>query len=60
MAKGVASGYAPLSCTVTTQAVFEDLEGSGDDSKKRYFRCVCMCDVCVMCVCVCMCVRVFR
>ena len=24
MAKGVASGYAPISCTVTTEAVFQD------------------------------------
>ena len=35
MAKGVASGYAAVSCTVTTQEVFEDLEGSGGPSGAR-------------------------
>ena len=37
MAKGVASGYAAISCTVTSEAVFEMLEGSGAAASKRYY-----------------------
>lgn len=37
MAKGVASAYAAISCTVTTEAVFEALHGEGDD-RADYFR----------------------
>lgn len=38
MAKGVASGYAAISCTVTTEAVFEAFKGSEDDPRLGYFR----------------------
>lgn len=37
MAKGVASGYAAISCTVTTERVFEMFKDSPDDSMS-YFR----------------------
>ncbi|WP_449433092.1 aminotransferase family protein [Pseudomonas putida] len=37
MAKGVASGYAAISCTVTTEAVFEAFKGEADD-RMGYFR----------------------
>ncbi|MGI9277596.1 MAG: aspartate aminotransferase family protein [Endozoicomonas sp.] len=37
MAKGVASGYAAISCTVTTEAVFNLFKGSADD-RENYFR----------------------
>lgn len=37
MAKGVASGYAAISCTVTTEAVFEIFKEE-DDAKMGYFR----------------------
>lgn len=37
MAKGVASGYAAISCTVTTEAVFELFRGESDD-RAAYFR----------------------
>ncbi|MHA6193518.1 aminotransferase family protein [Pseudomonas wadenswilerensis] len=37
MAKGVASGYAAISCTVTTEAVFELFRGEADD-RAAYFR----------------------
>lgn len=36
MAKGVASAYMPISCTVTTEAFFSSLQGSKD--KLSYFR----------------------
>lgn len=36
MAKGVASAYMPISCTVTNEAVFSSLQASGD--KLSYFR----------------------
>ncbi len=36
MAKGVASGYAAISCTVTTEAVFDMFKDDGD--KMSYFR----------------------
>lgn len=39
MAKGVASGYAAISCTVTTEAVFDAFRGtSNTDPKTSYFR----------------------
>ena len=37
MAKGVASGYAAISCTVTTEAVFNLFKESPDDVED-YFR----------------------
>lgn len=37
MAKGVASGYAAISCTVTTEAVFEVFK-EDDDPRMGYFR----------------------
>ncbi len=37
MAKGVASGYAAISCTVTTEAVFNEFKGNPDDPMS-YFR----------------------
>jgi taurine-pyruvate aminotransferase len=37
MAKGVASGYAAISCTVTTEEVFEAFKGEADDLM-GYFR----------------------
>ena len=37
MAKGVASGYAAISCTVTTEAVFEMFKDDADDPL-NYFR----------------------
>ena len=37
MAKGVASGYAAISCTVTTEAVFNEFKGTPDD-QMSYFR----------------------
>jgi len=37
MAKGVASGYAAISCTVTTQAVFDAFKDDAD-AKMGYFR----------------------
>ncbi len=37
MAKGVASGYAAISCCVTTEAVFEQFKDAPDD-KLSYFR----------------------
>lgn len=37
MAKGVASGYAAISCTVTTEAVFEAFK-EDDDARMGYFR----------------------
>ncbi|MDA8870692.1 aminotransferase class III-fold pyridoxal phosphate-dependent enzyme [Rhizobiaceae bacterium] len=37
MAKGVASGYAAISCTVTTEALFDEFKGSPDDPLS-YFR----------------------
>jgi len=37
MAKGVASGYAAISCTVTTGALFEEFKGDPAD-RMRYFR----------------------
>jgi taurine-pyruvate aminotransferase len=37
MAKGVASGYAAISCTVTTEAVFEQFKADASD-RMRYFR----------------------
>ena len=37
MAKGVASGYAAISCTVTTEAVFEEFKSNPDDPMS-YFR----------------------
>ncbi|MEO1793058.1 MAG: aminotransferase class III-fold pyridoxal phosphate-dependent enzyme [Pseudomonadota bacterium] len=37
MAKGVASGYAAISCTVTTEAVFEQFKSTPDDPMS-YFR----------------------
>ena len=37
MAKGVASGYAAISCTVTTEAVFERFKANSDDPMS-YFR----------------------
>ncbi|MEM7359533.1 MAG: aminotransferase class III-fold pyridoxal phosphate-dependent enzyme [Pseudomonadota bacterium] len=37
MAKGVASGYAAISCTVTTEEIFEIFKGDADD-RMGYFR----------------------
>lgn len=37
MAKGVASGYAPISCTVTTEKVFQDFVNDPADTD-AYFR----------------------
>ena len=37
MAKGVASGYAPISCTVTTEEVFQDFIADPSD-RDAYFR----------------------
>ncbi len=37
MAKGVAAGYAPISCTVTTEAVFQDFISDPSD-RDGYFR----------------------
>ncbi|MEQ8654745.1 MAG: aminotransferase class III-fold pyridoxal phosphate-dependent enzyme [Kiloniellales bacterium] len=37
MAKGVASGYAAISCTVTTEAVFNEFKADPDDNMS-YFR----------------------
>ena len=37
MAKGVASGYAAISCTVTTEAVFNEFKSDADDAM-NYFR----------------------
>ena len=37
MAKGVAAGYAPISCTVTTEAVFKDFLADVSD-REGYFR----------------------
>jgi len=37
MAKGVASGYAAISCTVTTGALFEEFKADSSD-RMRYFR----------------------
>jgi len=37
MAKGVASGYAAISCTVTTEAVFEEFKSDASDPM-NYFR----------------------
>ena len=37
MAKGVASGYAAISCTVTTEKVFNEFKGNPDDHMS-YFR----------------------
>jgi taurine-pyruvate aminotransferase len=37
MAKGVASGYAAISCTVTTEAVFNEFKSNPDDPMS-YFR----------------------
>ena len=37
LAKGVASGYAAISCTVTTEAVFNEFKASPDDAMS-YFR----------------------
>ena len=38
MAKGVASGYAAISCTVTTEALYQDLQEDSADDKMGYFR----------------------
>ncbi|MDX2422381.1 MAG: aminotransferase class III-fold pyridoxal phosphate-dependent enzyme [Amphritea sp.] len=38
MAKGVASGYAAISCTVTTEAVYKSLQEDSSDDKMGYFR----------------------
>ncbi len=38
MAKGVASGYAAISCTVTTEEVFEAFKQDDDDPRMGYFR----------------------
>ena len=38
MAKGVASGYAAISCTVTTEAVFDAIKDVDSDPKMDYFR----------------------
>ncbi len=37
MAKGVASGYAAISCTVTTEAIFEEFK-QGNSKRMDYFR----------------------
>jgi taurine-pyruvate aminotransferase len=36
MAKGVASGYAAISCTVTTEAVFNEFKSSPDDPMNHF------------------------
>jgi taurine-pyruvate aminotransferase len=36
MAKGVASAYMPISCTVTSEVIFDSLQGTGDNL--AYFR----------------------
>ncbi|WP_114287005.1 aspartate aminotransferase family protein [Candidatus Halocynthiibacter alkanivorans] len=36
MAKGVASGYAAISCTVTTEAVFEQFKDAPDDPMSHF------------------------
>ncbi|MDO6563598.1 aminotransferase class III-fold pyridoxal phosphate-dependent enzyme [Amphritea sp. 1_MG-2023] len=38
MAKGVASGYAAISCTVTTEAVYKRLQEDSADDKMGFFR----------------------
>ncbi|WP_417221948.1 aspartate aminotransferase family protein [Amphritea sp.] len=38
MAKGVASGYAAISCTVTTEAVYQSLQEDSAEDKMGYFR----------------------
>lgn len=38
MAKGVASGYAAISCTVTTEKVFEMIQDDDGDARMDYFR----------------------
>ncbi|PIE73200.1 MAG: aspartate aminotransferase family protein [Deltaproteobacteria bacterium] len=38
MAKGLASGYAAISCTVTTEAVFEAFKEDEGDPRMCYFR----------------------
>jgi taurine-pyruvate aminotransferase len=38
MAKGLASGYAAISCTVTTEAVYNLLQEDSSDDKLGYFR----------------------
>lgn len=38
MAKGVASGYAAISCTVTTERVFEMIQADDGDARMDYFR----------------------
>ena len=38
MAKGVASGYAAISCTVTTEQVFEMIHDDDGDHRMDYFR----------------------
>ncbi|MFC3123194.1 aminotransferase family protein [Agaribacter flavus] len=38
MAKGVASGYAAISCTVTTEAIFNMFKEVEHDAKMDYFR----------------------
>ncbi len=38
MAKGVASGYAAISCTVTTEEVFNAFKEDDDDPRMGYFR----------------------
>lgn len=38
MAKGVASGYAAISCTVTTEAVYQSLQEDSAEDKLGFFR----------------------
>ena len=38
MAKGLASGYAAISCTVTTQELFDQIHQDDGDGKMDYFR----------------------
>lgn len=38
MAKGVASGYAAISCTATTERVFEMIQDDDGDKRMDYFR----------------------
>lgn len=38
MAKGVASGYAAISCTVTTEEIFNIFKEDGGDARMDYFR----------------------
>lgn len=38
MAKGLASGYAAISCTVTTEAIYQDLQEENADDVLGYFR----------------------